>query len=141
MNYLDWENRLAAYLNTHRTSPFVWGINDCCLFACNCVITMTGTDPGKKYRGRYTTQLGATRALKRYGGGSIKTAFSAVFGPIKPRLNAGRGDLVLIDTEYGHAVGVLLGGAVWAVSTTGLVSLPLNRVLGCWQVNNMQALS
>lgn len=138
MKLIDWQPRLVAYLNSLKTQPFEWGKNDCCLFGCNCVVVMTGQDPGIAYRNKYTTQLGATRALKRNGDGTIKTAFNHVFGPIKPRLNTGRGDLVLINTELGDAVGIMCGGTVWAVGLDGLVNVPFKKVIGCWHVDNMQ---
>jgi hypothetical protein len=134
----NWHAKLLTFLELQKTQPFVWGQNDCCLFACDCVLVMTGIDPGKKYRGKYSAELGAKKALKRYGGGTIESAFNQVFGPIKPRLNTGRGDLVLIDTDQGHAVGVMCGGSIWAVGVTGLVNLPLSSVIGCWHVKDLK---
>lgn len=138
MKQPNWQSLLVKYLLVQMSEPFEWGVNDCCLFACNCVQVMTGQDPGTAYRNKYTSELGARRALKRIGGGSIETAFNHVFGPLKPRLNAGRGDLALINTDLGPAVGVVCGGSVWAVGLDGLVSLPLKNIIGCWYVDNMQ---
>ena len=138
MKLPNWQSRLADYLVAQQHAEFDWGTNDCCLFACNCVQVMTGIDPGAPYRNSYKTKIGAQRALKRLGGGSIETAFNQVFGPIKPRLNAGRGDIVLVNTELGPAAGILCGGAVWAVGLFGLVALPLSSIVGCWHVDDMQ---
>jgi hypothetical protein len=132
------EKALIDFLHAWQGLPFVWGKNDCCLFACNSVLAVTGIDPGWKYRDLYTTELGALKALKKHGGGDIKTAFTQVFGPIKPRLNAENGDLVLIDTELGDAVGVVQSCKVWAVSPAGLVSLPISQAKGCWKLTNMR---
>jgi hypothetical protein len=138
MKVKNWQSLLADHLFAQMAKPFEWGINDCCLFACDCVHVMTGQDPGTAYRNKYTTELGARRTLKRVGGGSIETAFNQVFGPLKPRLNAGRGDLALINTDLGPAVGIVCGGSVWAVGLDGLVPLPLKDIIGCWHVDNMQ---
>lgn len=130
----DWFIALYNYIKTVEETPFKWGVNDCCLFACNCVEVMTGSDPGAEYRGKYKTAKGSVRALKKYGGGSIENAFTRVFGQIHPPLLAHRGDLALVDTPLGLAVGVVLGSQVKCVGETGLVTVPLNSVKGVWQV-------
>lgn len=128
---------LSWYIKTSIDTPFKWGEFDCCLFACNCVIALMGVDPGKAYRGRYSTAIGAKRALTKYADGTIEGAFNQVFGEFKPRLNLGRGDLVLVATELGNAVGVISGAQIWVTGPAGLTSLPLNKALGGWQVKNM----
>lgn len=128
---------LIPYLKAQRNAKFEWGVNDCCLFASSCVHVVTGFDPMASWRGKYQTEQGAMRLLKKHGGGSIKTAFTRVFGEFKPRLNANSGDLVLIDTELGDALGVLQACRVWVMSPTGLISVPISKAKGCWLLKNM----
>jgi hypothetical protein len=138
LKHPDWHRRLINFLVSQQNAHFIWGQNDCCLFACACVLAITGTDPMAQWRGKYTTELGAKRYLKKYGGGTILNAFNAVFGPIKPRLNANNGDLILIDTDQGDAVGIMQGCQVWAVGPAGLITLPISKAIGCWPIEGLK---
>ncbi len=62
----NWPQRLCRLVNARYNSEFIWGVHDCALFACDAVETMTGTDPGPFFRGRYTSEIGAYKALRRY---------------------------------------------------------------------------
>lgn len=62
----DWQARLTAYLEAARGRPFSWGCVDCCLFACDGVAAMTGTDPAAELRGRYSGPVSAIRELRRF---------------------------------------------------------------------------
>ncbi len=77
--------------------PFQWGGNDCCLFACDAIVAITGRDPvAKTYRGKYQTALGAKRLLDRNGGPegiAAKVCVKLGFQEINPLL-AQRGDVV-----------------------------------------------
>ena len=127
--------RLVDYLKAQQNVTFQWGVNDCCLFASAGVLATTGFDPMQQWRGKYTTETGAMRLLKKHGGGSVKAAFTHVFGELKPRLNARCGDLALVDTELGDAVGIVHACRVWVMSPTGLTNLPISQAKGIWQVN------
>lgn len=48
--------------------PFVWGVNDCSLFAADWVRSRTGLDPASDWRGAYTTMRTAHRLLADRGG-------------------------------------------------------------------------
>ena len=100
----------------------------------NAVHAMTGKDFAEPFRGKYTTEKGAAKALIKYGHGDIKSTLNAIFGPLKPRFNAGRGDLVLVETNMGDALGVVASGKIWVATLNGLATMPLNRALGCWSV-------
>jgi len=115
-------------------TPFQWGTFDCCLFAANAVREMTGKDFAAPFRDKYTTEKGAAKALIKYGQGDIKSTLNAIFGPLKPRLKAGRGDLVLVETDTGDALGVVASGKIWVATFDGLATIPLERALGCWSV-------
>jgi hypothetical protein len=118
--------------------PFTWGEHDCCLFVCHCVDVMTGIDPGHLYRGKYTTEKGAYKQLKKRGDGTVKTAFEQMFGVIKPRLSAQRGDIALVNTKLGDAAGIVVGGKVWVVTPDGLATVALNTMQGCWHVDDLK---
>lgn len=100
----DWEKRLADYIAEAQLQPFKWGEWDCALFAAGAALAMTGEDRASAFRNRYTTAMGSTKALKRYGGGTLKSAFDMHY-PDKPIGFAVRGDLVMYDGAMGVCVG------------------------------------
>lgn len=130
----DWATRLHLYIKQHLNTPFKWGEFDCCMFPAGAVEAMTDRDFAIEFRGRYSTELGAKRALVKYGKGDIKHTIEAMFGPSLHRLMAGRGDLVLIDTPMGEALGIVWSGKVWATGQNGLITLPVRNALCCWEV-------
>ncbi len=134
MRHNDWPSRLNQYIKQHLNTPFKWGEFDCCLFPADAILAMTGVDYAAEFRGHYSTALGAKRALVKYGQGDIQQTITAKFGPMQPRLLAGRGDLVLIDTPFGTALGIVWAGKIWAPEESGLVTLPMRSALGCWEV-------
>jgi hypothetical protein len=102
--HVDWEARLAAYLEPLRAVPFAWGTHDCCTFAAGAVEAMTGEDPMPEFRGRYTTALGSARALKTYGAGSLEATLDSKFVRISASL-AQRGDVLMTAGGLGIAFG------------------------------------
>lgn len=134
MRYRDWADRLNQHIKQHLNTPFKWGEFDCCLFPANAIQTMTGIDFAEEFRGHYSTAIGAKRALVKYGQGNIKLTIEAKFGPALHRLMAGRGDLVLIDTPLGEALGMVWSGKIWATGEHGLITLPMRNALCCWEV-------
>lgn len=134
-----WENDLAAYIASVRSTPFSFGHHDCGLFAAGAVLAMTGDDPGAPFRGRYSTELGCAKALKRFGAGDLKSTLDALFEQI-PIGKIGRGDLVW----NGEAVGVGMAGYALFVGRAetvegeqvaeGLIRIPRAEWVGGWRV-------
>ena len=71
MRNKNWPEKLVTYLQENLDTPFKWGTFDCCLFAANAVHAMTGKDFAEPFRGKYTTEKGAAKALIKYGHGDI----------------------------------------------------------------------
>lgn len=130
----DWFERLVAFLAKHQNTSFEWGAFDCCLFVADAIVEMTDIDIATPFRGKYKTEKGAIRALMKYGDGDVKSTFTQLLGPFKPRLNAGRGDVALVSTSTGNAVGIVFNNVVWVASPDGLITIPLRAALGCWSV-------
>lgn len=131
----DWDRRLQEWLAAMEGVRFEWGAADCCTFAAGAVEAMTGIDPMAEFRGRYATEAGAARALRRYGAGTLEATLDAKF-PERPIGFARRGDLA---TNEGGAVGVVLGGEAAFVGCEegmldGLVRLPRAAWRKCWGV-------
>lgn len=130
----NWPEILAAKIEAARNTPFSWGTHDCCMFSADVVLAMTGTDYAEEFRGKYTTATGATKALKKYGLGSIENSLTVKFGePVHP-FKAGRGDVVLADMPTGKALGICLGEKAAFAGKDGMVLLPMNLWLCAWRV-------
>lgn len=128
MRHEDWEKRLNQHLES--VGPFEWGANDCCLFAANAVLAITGDDYAKPYRG-YKTAKGALSRLKGIGVAGVATK---ALGAPKAAVFAKRGDVVSFDSGDGIALGVCVGAKIAAVGQDGLVMLPMSEALQAWSV-------
>jgi hypothetical protein len=136
----DWESKLDDFVARSQRLKFAWGIHDCCLFACDAVLCMTGTDLAADFRGKYDSALGAGRCLTEYGGavGFLADAIAQQFG-IKevPVLYAQRGDVVLLPSNNdGPALGIvsLDGWNCLGAGMEGLTRTPLNQCLKAWRI-------
>ena len=133
MKQQNWVIELARFIESRRTMPFIWGENDCCLFVADAVQLISGIDPAEPFRGKYTTATGAARALKKYGDGTIAGALSQVFQEIKP-CELGRGDVAMIEVNGQPAAALSFSGKLWAVSESGLITLPRSEAYQAWRV-------
>lgn len=129
----NWQNKLTQYIEENKATPFNWGVFDCCLFAAGAIEAQTGKDLAADLRGKYKTQLGAARLIKRLGFDSVDELLSDKLGqPIAP-LSAGRGDIALIQTCEGLAAGVYYGAVIMATAEDGLKALPRAAALKSWR--------
>lgn len=127
----DWPARLAAFIEARQTRAFSWGSSDCCLFVCDGVAELTGTDPAARWRGLYSSEKGARRLIRDNGGvvGLANLAFGA---PVPPML-AGRGDVVLVETQDGDALSLCVGDRLAAQGASGIEYLPLTSAKAAWK--------
>lgn len=120
MNRLpDWLPRLAAYIASVRGAPFAYGSFDCALFAAGAVEAMTGVDLSEGLRGKYTTAPDGAIALARQGFMSPVDLAATHFA----RVTAAQlqvGDIAVVDTPDGPALGVVQGGYIYVAAPTGL---------------------
>jgi hypothetical protein len=97
----DWPVRLARHLLDATDRVFLWGVHDCCTFACDGIEAMTGLDPMAPARGRYRDDRQAAAILREIGGGGLPEAadhlMSGLGAPLVHPAFAQRGDLVLIE--------------------------------------------
>lgn len=124
-----WEKRLDTIIQSNQ--PFEWGANDCCMFAVRCVEAITGVDHGKKYRG-YKTAVGAAKRLEKHGG--VDGIATKCLGEPKSVKLAKRGDVIMINSGDGYALGVCIGSKIAAVSKGGLTFIPMSQALKAWGV-------
>lgn len=109
----DWEQRLAAYLDEVRTTPFRYGRHDCALYAAGAVLAMTGSDLADAYRGRYRSVAGSIRLLRTQGQGTLEATVDALFTERAVGF-ARRGDLAM----HGGSLGVVIGADAMFITET-----------------------
>ena len=132
----DWQTRLAALMASRRTTPFAWGGQDCCLFAADAVLAVTGHDPAADLRGTYTTATDALRVLNKAGGVAgvaIKRA-----GPVVAVALAQPGDIGLLKLDVPNPLAAtalaVYGGSCWhAPGEHGLTSYPESAIVRAWR--------
>ncbi len=127
----EWRERFDALVRARMHTPFEWGVHDCCLWAADCVLAVSGIDPAEDLRGTYRNASEAVRLVAQLGG---MEAIAARGGePINP-LCAGVGDVGLV-TLYDRELLAVCAGDVWlAPGTSGLCARPLVDARSAWRV-------
>lgn len=132
----DWRLRLDALIWERRRQPFAWGANDCCLFAADAVLAITGVDLAARLRG-----LGARAALRHIQrmGGLCHVVPDCL--PLLPATAAAQdGDVALIEQPAkglrGLALGVLDGVWVLGPGRNGLMAVPARQAIQAWGVGH-----
>lgn len=134
MRHPDWYARLAAYVAQVEAQPFVPGRFDCALFAAGAVEAMTGVDLAAHWRGRYRSVRGGVRVLRAEGYADHVALAAAHFEAIPPAM-AGIGDLGVVPSDTGHAMGVVLGSTVAVLRPEGgLGRVALSQLMGAFRV-------
>lgn len=136
-----WPQLLAQHLELVAGKPGAWGERDCAIAFCDAVLAMTGEDLAAEFRGKYSTELGAGRMLKKLGVANMEELADQVFAAHDVRelpkvLFAQRGDAVIIDTEKGPAMGIvgLDGMHAVTVSLEGSVKVPIVHCRRAWRI-------
>jgi uncharacterized protein DUF6950 len=134
-----WEGLLALHVEVHARKPQKWGELDCSLFACDWVLSATGEDPAREFRGKYETMPGAYRLVKDYAGGLQGTAEKISFRMGMEETTwqfARRGDIGLVPGNGSPALGVVdTSGKNFAVhGKDGLDFIPLKNAIKIWRV-------
>lgn len=128
-----WRGRLAAYLGTCAGRPFEWGTHDCALFAAGAIEAMTGEDPGAAFRGRYRTFKGGLKALQKVGHADHVALAVALLDEVPPAF-AQAGDLAMIQTPEGAAMGIVQGHRIYVLRPEGLATVDLLQAARAWRV-------
>jgi len=132
----DWVEVMGEQIEAARDKPFKWGEHDCCLFAANVVLAMTGEDYAKPYRGKYKTAKGAFRLLKKR---SLADTLTKHLDPVE---HCNRGDVALISGNIVGQVfdilGICVGMRVALVKEDGGLDFIASSTDGItfWRVRN-----
>lgn len=128
----DWQVRLAELFAARAGKPFAWGAFDCCMFAADAVLAVTGHDPAADLRGAYATEAEARAVLARLGGVAGIAIRRA--GPVVPTALAQPGDVGLSLLEADRPSLAVFGGAGWhAAGVLGLATVPARAVVRAWR--------
>ena len=131
MRRRDWEGRFAAFVAERRCVPFAWGSNDCCLFAADAVLAITGTDHAGVLR-VHTSALEAARLVAQRGG--LRQIATDALGPAVAPAMATVGDVVLVVNEGRELLAVCNGGTAIAPGERGMVALGMDAALAAWKI-------
>lgn len=77
MRIEDWESLLNGYIAEAYRDPFAWGSRDCALWATDWVLLCTGVDHGGPWRGKYKTEAGAAKRMKKLGFANVEAIADA----------------------------------------------------------------
>lgn len=110
---------------------FAWGQNDCCLFAADAVLAMTGADLAGDYRGSYDDVKSALRVMPQ--GGLREVATRALGEPISS-LMAAVGDVVLMMNEGRELLAICNGTSAIGPGPAGMAVLGMESALAAWKV-------
>lgn len=133
LRYPDWRARLTAWLHSVRHRPFAEGTHDCALFAAGAIQAMTGTDFAAPYRGKYSTTRGGIRVLRR-AGFADHIALAAAHLPPCALPDVCEGDVVVIESTHGPALGVVQGAMVYVPGVRGTSLLSISEAQRAFKV-------
>lgn len=129
----DWRSRLSAYLAETAREGFRFGSNDCALFSAGAVRAMTGHDPAAPWRGTYTTLEGGLKRMRKAGFQDHIALVANEFATCAPAF-AQVGDIALIETPEGPALGIITGETIACLGPRGLGHLPREAATRAWTV-------
>lgn len=133
MRRKGWEQALAAYTRAALARPYAWGSQDCALFAAGAVAAITGEDFAAEFRGAYNDADSARRLLTQLGCVDVGDLASRYLPEIDPP-EARRGDIVMIDGQFGPFLAVVDGRTAVGPAARGLTHSPVSMALRAWRV-------
>jgi len=124
---------LAEFITERRLLPYVWGSNDCVLFAADWVVAVTDIDPLGDLRGTWHNEEEAMVALEAQGG--LVAAMDARF-PRKQKEFAQRGDIVMlkITADQQPSLAVCVGADAAAPGFEEMLLASMSKARIVWEV-------
>lgn len=135
MRVKGWEQRLWKVTNDLLSEPFAWGRNDCCLFASDCIMAVTGEDLGAEFRGTYSTEREAKKILASLDCKNVGDLASRYLPEIKVSL-AQRGDIVMMPSieEGNFYLAVVVSHTAVGPTSRGMLHSPKKNAVRAWRV-------
>lgn len=134
MRVIDWDQKLAEFVEVKRNEPFAWGKNDCFFFAMDCVALMRGVDVAAEFRGKYDSVISAVKLQAKNG--SIKW-LDKHFVRYENNRMIQRGSIICYEHAThnpSEALGICLGTEFVAPGADGIEFLPMSQTFIGWRV-------
>ena len=128
MRLPDWKARLNAFVTATARQPYALGSHDCALFAAGAVDAVCGIDPGKVWRGKYTTKAAGLRLVRKAGHQDHVAVFAAILDEVSTAF-AAAGDIAVVDDAGTLLLGVVQGESIYVLRPTGLGLVPRAMML------------
>ena len=134
MRAQGWEKALAEYIEKQADQPFVWGQNDCILFASRAADIILERDllPEIEQYGNYDHDK-AAEILEQFGG-NIEGIFDRHFKRHENVNLAKRGDIAVVQWGAVKAAGVVDGRIVRCKTEKGLIGIPARNIVTAWNI-------
>lgn len=134
MRVWNWVERLHAAIDRQSEAPFDYATLNCALFAAENVDAVLGDESkyAEAIRAEFADEAGARAFMDREGG--LEAAVTKRLGEPVAWWHLRRGDVALIETPEGPALGTCLGDVIILLGPDGIASLKLDKVLKGWRV-------
>jgi hypothetical protein len=133
MRAAGWAEALVEAIESRKSTPFAWGSHDCCLFAADVALAITGVDYAHPVRG-YSTREQAEEIIRGYSGMQAMVTALVGSGPVPVGL-ARRGDMVLAKFGASESVGILIGAqCAFAELRRGIAYHPMSVATCAWRI-------
>ncbi|MBN9243933.1 MAG: hypothetical protein J0I98_14170 [Mesorhizobium sp.] len=129
----DWDRRLARVTEKHLSLPGEWGVSDCLLTAADAFEAVTGIDYAAAIRGKYSTEQGAAKLLRRRKCKTVEDALARLFPPT-PVLLARRGDAATVERDGTIYSGYVCEYGISMKTLAGLTFVPVTEARSAFQV-------
>ncbi|MER9697670.1 hypothetical protein [Mesorhizobium sp. M0146] len=131
----DWDRRLARVVSSFKDAPGVWGESDCLLTTAAGIEAVTGQDIMAPWRGRYKSEAGAARLMRKEGCLNVEDVLGKFFGlPPVGRLLARRGDVGVIERDGDLCAGFMCDRGFLVRTHTGRALLPQTDIKAAFKV-------
>lgn len=127
-----WETRLAELIESKRNIPFCWKTNNCLGFVAEAEIAVQGFTEFPEALRPMTNKFSAMKIIKK-NADSLDDWIDKKYQRISI-LSAQRGDICMIETAEGAAVGVCLGHNAAFIGKDGLEFMPMSLSIKAWRV-------
>lgn len=139
MRFQDWPTRMDLWIKSHGADQHAYGAWDCALMAASHIDNLTGSDLYAQHAGQYGDAPASTEYLLSLGFDGLAGLARDVLGaPLKAASMAQRGDVVIFQTGFGPALGIvdLTGMKILGLnpSNKGFVRLPMALADEAWRV-------
>lgn len=127
-----WPTAMQNLITDRIDSPFIWGTNDCCLFAADIIKAMTGADIASEWRGAYSSEADLSNLLTSRGFDSFPALIDSIvltwnIPSIALRF-AQRGDAIMFESSLGPTLGILADYRVVSIGLDGITFIPLTKI-------------